>query len=184
MSEVGAEAMKSIHSELEELEMTLKGYAALVSAVRYAERRMKIEMKDFTEQKKIEVVDCLRDAATEFQDFQVGKMIAPGDIENKLARVLAKLEATAAYVEPARTPAVARKDDKDDHFEVVSREEIEGRTTGDRTVIEIRKYDDSNPRGMYQKWVDRKFDRTLPDYKLPARAEMKALLARMKAACI
>ena len=178
MSEVRAEAMTLIHSELEKFAVRLRGYAALVSEVRWAERNMPSEINAFTDDKKTRLVDCLKGAATE---FNAKNMIAPDDITIELARVLARLEETAAYVEPARAPAVAGVDED---FKVVSREEIEGRNTGDKTVIEIRKYGANAAQGIYQKWVDRKFDRTLPDFqeaRMPAMVEMRGLLGRLDA---
>ena len=178
MSDVRGETFRIIHSELEAFAERLRGYAELVHAVRWAERNMPSEINAFTDDKKTKLVDWLREAAAE---FNAKNMIARADITIELARVLARLEETAAYVEPAREPAVAGKDED---FEVVSREEFEGRSTGDKTVVEIRKYADNDPRGIYQEWVDRKFNRTLPDFqeaRMPAMVEMRGLLGRLDA---
>ena len=177
MSDVSAQAIRIIHSELEAFAERLRGYAELVHAVRWAERNMPSEINAFTDDKKTKLVDCLREAAVE---FNAKNMIVRADITIELARVLARLEETAAYVEPARAPAVAGVDED---FKVVSREEFEGKY-GDVHVIEIRKYADNDPRGIYQRWVDRKFNQTLPDFqeaRMPAMVEMRGLLGRLDA---
>ena len=176
MSDVRGETLALIHSELEEFAERLRGYAELVHAVRWAERNMPSEINAFTDDKKTSLVDSLKRAA----EFNAENVIAPGDITIKLARVLARLEETAAYVEPAREPAVAGVDEEGT---VVSREWIEGKF-GDMHVIEIRKYADNDPRGIYQRWVDDKFNQTLPDFqeaRMPAMVEMRGLLGRLDA---
>ena len=176
MSDVRAEAITLIHSELEEFSERLRGYVALRDEVRWAERNMPSEIDAFTDDKKKRLVDCLKRAA----DFNAENVIAPGDITIKLARILARLEETAAYVEPAREPAVAGVDEEGI---VVSREWSEGKF-GEMHVIEIRKYADNDPRGIYQEWVDNKFNRTLPDSqeaRMPAMVEMRGLLGRLDA---
>ena len=178
MSDVRGETLALIHSDLDKFVERLRGYAEMVSEVRWAARNMPSEITAFTDDEKTRLVGCLSEAAAE---FNAKNMIAPADITIELARVLDRLEETAAYVEPAREPAVSGKDED---FEVVSREEFEGRNTGDKTVVEIRKYADNDPRGIYQRWVDRKFDRTLPDFqeaRMPAMVEMRGLLGRLDA---
>lgn len=177
-------ALTLIKSELDDLEGMLRGYADLVSEVSRAGRRTPSKVADFTVAKKAELVEYLTDGMREFNKSKAALLTA-ADIKTKLTRVLHILTAAPAHVEPARAAVAAVTPVAvEEEGEVVKREEYEGYWgQGDMHFAEVRKFDASNPRGMYQRWVDGKFDRTLPDYK-EARmqmGEMRGLLGRLEA---
>ena len=176
MEQISDVALPLLTSELEDLGKMLKMYVSLQSEVRWAERQTEKKVEEFTAQQKANLVTCLTQAQAAFR----GAIITPADVKTKLTRVLSILEKVPVYVEPARAAAVAGVDEEGT---VVSTEWIEGKF-GDRHVIEIRKYADNDPRGIYQRWVDRKFNQTLPDFqeaRMPAMVEMRGLLGRLDA---
>ena len=173
-------ALTLLTSELVDLGKMLKGYAELQSAVRWSERQTPSEVEEFTAQQKANLAACLTEAEAGFRD----EVVTAADIKIKLVRVLGILQQAPAYVEPARaagTPVVPVVDTG----EVVKREQVEGYWgQSDMHIIEVRKFDASDPRGVYQRWVDGNFDRTLPEYKeagMPAMTQMRGLLGRLEA---
>jgi hypothetical protein len=173
-----------IQIELDHLEGMLRGFADLVSEVRSAGRRTPSKVADFTVAKKAELVEYLTDGMREFNKSKAASFTA-ADIKTKLRRVLDILTSAPAHVEPARAAVAAVTPVAvEEEGEVVKREEIEGYWgQGDMHVITVRKFAASHPRGMYQRWVDGKFDRTLPDYKEAGMqmGEMRGLLGRLEA---
>ena len=173
-------ALTLLTSELLDLGKMLKGYAELQSAVRWSERQTPSEVEEFTAQQKANLAACLTEAEAGFRD----EVVTAADIKIKLVRVLGILQQAPAYVEPARaagTPVVPVVDTG----EVVKREQVEGYWgQSDMHIVEVRKFDASDPRGVYQRWVDGNFDRTLPEYKeagMPAMTQMRGLLGRLEA---
>ena len=162
MSDVRAEEITLIHSELKEFSEKLRGYVALCDEVRWAERNMPSEINAFTDDKKTRLVDCLKKAAV----FKAGNVIAPDNITIKLARVLARLEETAAYVEPARAPTVtpvveeAKRVSKiEGKLYKVLRRWSEMREEGpvlNGYYWEERMYSEDDPDGQYQVWCNNK----------------------------
>jgi hypothetical protein len=143
----------TLHQNVESLCWSLRKHEGLHSNIRHAKSLIGTNWHNYTDKKKNEIAESLDEA-----ERCLDALRATADVRAEIAHIRGLLAAASPYVpKPAPAPEVEEKTNK-----VLRKYGIDSDRWG-VVECETRIYDDSDPRGKYQKWEQEKFVRTMTE---------------------